>query len=90
MMSAGAGLTEVPTKSLKRALLALHKGDLRCPLSIEELTRNGLQNVATDLLAQLRGLDAVAVRAVLVVVLAERLPGNTTRRRRAEAGLTEG
>jgi hypothetical protein len=88
MINAGAGLCDVPTAALKRALLALHKGDLRCPISIEELTRNGLQYVATDLLSLLRGLDAVAVRAILVAVLAERSPANRDRRLRAEAGLT--
>jgi hypothetical protein len=89
MMGAGAGLTDVPTKSLKRALAALHRGELRCPLTIEELTRNGLQNVATDLLSQLRHLDEQAVRAVLVAVVAERLPSNRQRRLRAEAGLND-
>ena len=87
MMNAGAGLTDVPTKALKRALAALHQGDLRCPLTIEELTRNGLQYVATDLLTHLRHLDEQAVRTVLVTVVAERMPRNRERRLRAEAGL---
>ncbi len=89
MMNAGAGLTDLPTRSLKRALAALHRGDLRCPLTIEELTRNGLQNVAADLLGHLRHLDEQAVWAVLVAVIAERMPSNRERRLRAEAGLNE-
>lgn len=87
MLGAAAGLTEVPTESLKRALAALHKGDLRCPLTIEELTRNGLQHVATMLLPQLRHLDEQACRAVLVNVIAERMPANRERRMRAESGM---
>lgn len=87
MMNAGAGLTDIPTKAIKQALGALHRGDLRCPLTIEELTRNGLQYVAVDLLQHLRHLDEQAVRAVLVAVVAERMPGNRERRQRAEAGL---
>ncbi len=89
MMGAGAGLTDVPTKALKAALAALHRGELRCPLTIEELTRNGLQYVANDLLGQLRHLDEQGVRTVLVTVIAERLPANRQRRMRAEAGLNE-
>lgn len=66
------GLQAVPTQDLRKALAALHREEMRCPLDITELTRFGLQHVALELLSHLRGLDARAVRAVLVAVLAER------------------
>lgn len=73
MLRAGVGLTRVRTEDLKRALAALHRGGLAFPLTIEELTRFGLQHCAQDLLETLRGLDEAGTRAVLVAVLAERL-----------------
>lgn len=76
MLDAGKGLTPVKTVDLKKALAALHRGELKCPLSIVELTRNGLQHCAGELLHGLRKLDEPAVRAVLVAVLAERLSGD--------------
>jgi hypothetical protein len=47
----------------------------------------GLQDRSPPLLEALRELDARGVRAVLVAVIAERLPRNEKRRLRAEAGL---
>ena len=73
MLHAAAGLTGVSTEALKRALSALHRGEVACPLTIEALTRVGLQHHADVLLGTLRGLDETAVRAVLVAVIAERL-----------------
>ena len=73
MLGHSPGLVAVPTPDLRKALSALHHGELRCPMDIKELTRVGLQHVATDLLSHLRGLDEHAVRAVLVATLAERL-----------------
>lgn len=67
------GLTGVPTHLLKRALRAVHRGELGVPLTINGLAAVGLQDVGPPLLQQLRGLDEAAVRAVLVSVLAERL-----------------
>ena len=72
MIDAGIGLTLVPTEALRVALRCLHRGDLRCPVDLPELTRCGLQYVAAELMHNLRGLDQSAVRAVLVTVLAER------------------
>jgi hypothetical protein len=72
MRHAGKGLTEVRTEDLKKLLAALHRGQLRFPVDIGELTRVGLQHCATLLLGMLRGLDAAAVRALVVCVLAER------------------
>ena len=74
MRAAGSGLTPVPTADLKKALSALHAGDLDCPPTVIGLGRVGLQHVSEELLDSLRGLDAAAVRAVLVAVLAERAP----------------
>jgi hypothetical protein len=67
------GLTEVSTAELRTLLRAVHRAEARCPLDLPELARHGLQHVAEPLLATLRGLDATAVRAVLVAVIAERL-----------------
>lgn len=67
-----AGLTEVSTEDLKRALAMLHRGELDVPVSPWGLARIGLQHVQNPLLAQLRGLDTAGVRAVLTCVLAER------------------
>lgn len=73
MFGTQLGLTTVATSDLKRALRALHRGDLTYPLNIEGFTRNGLQRVAIELLNQLRLLDINGAKAVLVCVLAERL-----------------
>ena len=51
MIEAGQGLTRIATEDLKRLLRALHHGEIRTPLAIDELTRFGLQDVAADLLA---------------------------------------
>ncbi len=84
MHDAASGLTGIATDDLKKALAALHRGSMRCPWTIEELTRHGLQHCATGLLGQLRHLDAAGSRAVLVNVIAERLPHNRQRRIQAE------
>ncbi len=67
------GLTEVTTKDLEKLLRFVHRGELRFPLDVGELTRVGLQHCASLLLAQLRELDERAVQAVVVAVMAERL-----------------
>jgi len=72
VLDAGKGLTRVSTEQLKRALKSVYRKDVSCPLSIEDLTRVGLQNVASELLRSLRGLDETAVQAILVTVIAER------------------
>jgi hypothetical protein len=87
MINAAAGLTEVPTEDLKRALRAIHRGELPCPVTADTLACVGLQDRSPPLLEALRELDARGVRAVLVAVIAERLPRNEQRRLRAEAGL---
>ena len=72
MLSAGQGLSQVKTEALVPLLRVLHRGELRFPLTIDELSRVGLQHTAGELLATLRQLDEAGVRAVLVAVLAER------------------
>ena len=86
MLNAAVGLTEVEEKALKSLLAFTHRGELSFPLDIQELTRVGLQHCAANLLGVLRDLDEPGVRAVLVAVLAERMPAN--RLRRVGAGLT--
>ncbi len=76
MLGAATGLTQITTQDLKKALSALHQGELKCPLHIHDLTRVGLQHCSNALLDALRGLDDKGVRAVLVAVIAERLPKN--------------
>jgi hypothetical protein len=66
------GLTQIPTAALRTLLSSVHKKVVATPLTIGELTRIGLQFCAAELMRELRGLDEVGVRAVLVAVLAER------------------
>lgn len=73
MLDAAVGLTRVTTGNLKKALSALHQGHFTFPLTIEDLTRVGLQHCANDFLGVLRKADEHGVRAVLVAVIAERL-----------------
>ena len=87
MIHAAEGLTDVPTEDLKRTLRSIHRGDLPCPLTPDTLACVGLQDRSATLMQTLRDLDEIAVRAVLVAVIAERLPQNRQRRMRAEAGL---
>lgn len=68
----GAALTYAKTAALEALLKALYREDAACPLTVQELTRVGLQYAAEDLLPHLRGLDATAAKAVVVAVLAER------------------
>jgi hypothetical protein len=72
MFGAGIGLTTVSTEALKTLLKGLHKGTLAPPLTIEALTRHGLQYCAAELLGHLRTLDNHGMQAVLVAVIAER------------------
>jgi hypothetical protein len=68
-----SALVRVPTADLKKALALVHRGEMCCPLTPVELARCGLQHHMESLLGHLRGLDAVAVRAVLTAVLSERI-----------------
>jgi len=84
MLDAAAGLTDVSTRDIKKLLSLVHRQELTFPLSIQELTRVGLQHIADRLLPELRGLDELAVRALAMCIVAERLPVNAVRRARAE------
>ena len=67
------GLTQVSTEDLKTMLRYLHRQEMNCPLTPAELARFGLQRSSGSILNHLRGLDALAVRAVVVGILAERI-----------------
>ncbi len=66
------GLTGVPDDRLKKLLRGLHHGTVETPLTAVSITCGGLQDYAEPLLDLLRGLDARAIKAVVVAVLAER------------------
>lgn len=72
-MTAGVGLSHMPTEALKRLLRHLHRGELVCPLTAERIAVIGFQYKHAELMDTFRGLSAEAVRAVLVCVLAERI-----------------
>jgi hypothetical protein len=67
----GGGLTHVPTEKLERVLKRVHDGSLDCPITHPTLLRAGMPDLV-DELGHLVGLDARAVQAVLVAVIAER------------------
>lgn len=79
MHDAAAGMTEVNTDDLKKLLRVLHREEIGCPLTVDELARCGLQHCADPILNTCRGLSAEGVRAVTVAVIAERLPANRQR-----------
>ena len=71
-----SGLTALREEELTTLLRYLHRGELDVPLTIETLTRIGLQHRHDVVMGALRGLDEAGVRAVLVCVLAERKNSN--------------
>lgn len=73
MKFGGGGLKHVSTEDLRVVLTRVHEGSLECPVTHPRLLRAGLPKLVDDL-GHLHGLDARAVQAVLVAVLAERLP----------------
>ena len=66
------GLTALREDELTNLLKFLHRDEIELPLTIETLTRIGLQHRHDVVMGALRGLDRAGVRAVLVCVLAER------------------
>jgi len=66
------GLTTLREDELTNLLRFLHRDEIELPLTIETLTRIGLQHRHDVVMGALRGLDRAGVRAVLVCVLAER------------------
>lgn len=71
------GLTSLTTDHLKKLLKYLHDGSLDLPLTAHSIAAAGFQFRHHELMSALRDLDEVAVRAVLVCVLAERLQSET-------------
>jgi hypothetical protein len=71
MRRMGSGLTHVSTDDLRVLLARVHDGALECPITHPRLLRAGLPKLV-DELGHLVGLDARAVQAVLVAVIAER------------------
>ncbi len=72
MNDAGLGLTEIPTRDLKKLLRAIHRQQVPFPLNSSIFMTMGMNRVATSG-SILCGLDERAARAVLTSVLAERL-----------------
>ena len=64
-------LKAIQTSDLQQILRLVHRGDLKCPIDRVGLAINGLLRLGDDL-ELLSGLDAKAVQAVIVAVLAER------------------
>ena len=66
------GLAGVSTSQLELLYRLVHRNEVTCPLSVVEIVRIGLQDDLESVLGVMRGLDANAVRSILVAVLAER------------------
>ena len=66
-----SGLTALREDELKTLLRYLHRGEIEVPITIETLTRIGLQHRHDVVMGALRGLNEAGVRAVLVCVLAQ-------------------
>lgn len=71
MPALGEALTKLSTKDLERLLRRVHDGSLPCPITAASLHLAGMDYLL-DRVGFLQGLDARAVRAVLVAVIAER------------------
>lgn len=71
MKFGGGGLKHVSTEDLRVVLARVHDGSLICPITHPHILRAGLPKLIDDL-GHLHGLDARAVQAVIVAVLAER------------------
>jgi hypothetical protein len=71
MKFGGGGLKHVSTSDLRAVLSRVHDGSLECPITHPRILRAGLPKLIDDL-GHLNGLDARAVQAVIVAVLAER------------------
>lgn len=66
------GLRWVPTPALEKLLRMVHRQEIRLPMGPVDVAAAGLQAQSERILGVLRGLDAAAVRAVLIATLAER------------------
>ena len=78
MKLGGGGLKHVSTEDLRVVLARVHDGSLECPITHPRILRAGLPKLIDDL-GHLVGLDARAVQAVIVAVIAERMPSGPRR-----------
>ena len=67
------GLTEMTTDELKSFLRLIYRDQVDFPLNAQRIACTGFQYRHRVLINAFRGLDAVATKAVLICVLAERL-----------------
>ncbi|MEC7987419.1 MAG: hypothetical protein VX278_19780 [Myxococcota bacterium] len=67
------GLTKLRTDELKKLLRLLYREEVETPLSPKRIACIGFQYRQEELMNALRDLDARAMQAVIVAVLAERL-----------------
>lgn len=70
-MIGSSGLSGVRDEHLVALYRAVHRGDLPCPITHPGLATAGFLGIA-DHLEHLRGLDRIAVIAVITAVLADR------------------
>ena len=75
MLGYSRGLSAVATVDLKLLLRKVYREELNCPITQIGLAKAGILRLGDDL-AHLRGLERVAVNAVLAAVLAERAAQN--------------
>jgi len=67
------GLTNLSLEELKRLLGFIHRNEVEFPLTAQRIACIGMQHKHQTLMNALRGLDAKAIRAVVVCVIAERM-----------------
>jgi hypothetical protein len=79
------GLSSLPTREVELLLARLHGGTLRLPLTHPNLLISGLPHLV-DKVTFLSTLEAPALRAVLVAVIAERRAQSSRAEREERAG----
>ena len=67
------GLTKLRTDELKKLLSLIYKEEVETPLSAKRIACIGFQYKQEELMNAFRDLNAYAIQAVLIAVLAERL-----------------
>lgn len=68
------GLRSVSTEELRTLLKMVHSGQIECPVTPAQLAPLKFQHHTEALMGSLRGLDRAGCHALLVAVLAERMP----------------
>ena len=81
MQTVASGLTELTNDELKKLLRHIYREELPCPVTADTLACTGFQSRHEWISGALRGLDARAVTAVLVAVIAERRKAEEDTRR---------